>query len=121
MKETVAILGASRNPSRYARQAQRALLGAGHRVVLVNPHHDAIDGVPCVPNLRAVPGPIDTLTVYVRPAILRGLVQDIVAARPGRVILNPGTEDAVVVQTLRDAGIAVQADCTLVLLAMGRF
>ncbi len=121
MGETVAILGASRNPGRYARQAQQALLKAGHTVVPVNPHHDTIDGIPCRPNLRQVPGPIDTITVYVRPAILRGLVQDMVEAAPGRVILNPGTEDAVVMQTLRSAGIVVQADCTLVLLARGDF
>lgn len=121
MGETVAILGASRNPGRYARQAQQALLTAGHTPVPVNPHHDAIDGIPCQPNLRRVPGPIDTVTVYVRPAILKGLVQDLVEVAPRRVILNPGTEDAMVMQILQAAGIAVQADCTLVLLASGTF
>ncbi len=64
-----------------------------------------IDGNQCLKNLAACPVGVDTITIYVRPGILRGLVKDIVAAKHGRVILNPGTEDQDVIGQIRGMGI----------------
>lgn len=119
--QTVAILGASANPERYARKAFDLLRMHGHRVVPVNPGLTAIDGVPVVPSLAAISGPVDTLTLYVGPERLEPLTADIVALRPGRVIFNPGTESATVQAALDAAGISWQEACTLVLLRTGQF
>ena len=119
--QTVAILGASANPERYARKAFDLLRMHGHRVVPVNPGLTAIDGVPVVPSLAAVSGPVDTLTLYLGPERLEPLTADIVALRPGRVIFNPGTESATVQAALDAAGISWQEACTLVLLRTGQF
>ena len=90
MTETVAVLGATDNPNRFAYRAMLALTEHGHKVLPINPFHDEIDGTRCYQDLAACAGELDTITVYVRPSILRGLVKDIVAAQPRRVILNPG-------------------------------
>lgn len=121
MKETVAILGASNDPNRYAYKAMLALAVHGHKVLLVNPYHDQIDGVQCYQNLAACPGGVDTITVYVRPGTLRGLLKDIVDARPKRVILNPGAQDPDSTSQLQRVGIKVQNACTLVLLSTNRY
>lgn len=121
MPERVAILGASDKPDRYAHQAMLALQRHGHTPLPVNPHHDTIDGVPCVSSLADLTEPPDTITVYVRPAILTGLVLEIIAAAPRRVILNPGTEEDAIRRDLEAAGIRVQEACTLVLLSTGQF
>lgn len=121
MTETVAILGATDNPDRYAHKAMLALVGQGHKVLPVNPYHDQIDGTQCYQDLAACPDGVDTITVYVRPGILRGLLKDIVDAKPRRVILNPGTEDPAIVSQIREVGIKVQEACTLVLLSSNQY
>lgn len=120
MSETVAILGASADPTRYANRAQRALAAHGHRVLPVNPTLAEVEGVPVVA-LEDVPEGIDTVTVYLRAERLAPLVPMLAARRPGRVILNPGADDAAMVRALGEAGLVVQEACTLVLLDSGRY
>ena len=121
MSETVVILGASTNPGRYSHKAQLALLDHGHVPVPVNPRYDRIDGVRCYPDLGAVQDAVDTVTVYVRPAILTAMADDLIDLQPKRVIFNPGAESAEVSARLRSAGITVQNACTLVLLNTSSF
>lgn len=121
MTETVAILGASKNQSRYANKAQNFLIEKGHTPIPINPKYDEIDGIKCYPNLASYTQNIDTVTVYVRPHILSNLVQDIIQSSPYRVILNPGTEDGKVISQLEKAGIEIQQACTLVLLRTSQF
>jgi predicted CoA-binding protein len=93
----------------------------GHTVVPVNPRYDRIDGIQCYPALKSLKCNIDTITIYVKPAILRNMADDIIRAKPGRVIFNPGAECRDVSARLESAGIKVQNACTLVLLNTSQF
>ena len=117
----VAVLGASRKPQRYANRALRALRQHGYEVVPVTPAHAEVEGLPAVASLAGAGGRVDTLTVYVGPRHVGPLIDDIVAARPRRVILNPGTESAELKGALDRHGIPYLEACTLVLLATGQF
>ncbi len=119
--QRVVIAGASDKPDRYAHQAMKALQRAGHEVVLVNPRLEAIEGQPVVADLGEVAQPIDTVTLYVGPAISRDMGEALTALAPDRVLVNPGAENPELEAELAAAGIAVQRACTLVLLATGRF
>jgi tRNA G37 N-methylase Trm5 len=66
----VAILGASSNLERYSNKAQLRLMEEGHTVFPVSKKDEMIAGVKAYPNLAAIFGEIDTLTIYVRPSIL---------------------------------------------------
>jgi len=121
MSERVVILGASDQPDRYAHKAFRMLREHGHEVVPVHPTLPSIEGVAVVPDLRSVEGPVDTLTLYVRPSISESVAADIIAMKPGRVLFNPGTESAVLQAKLDEAGISREEACTLVLLGTGMF
>jgi hypothetical protein len=121
MPETVLILGASDNPERYAYKAFHSLRAAGHTVIPVNPRLAAIEGVACLPDLAAVTGPVDTVTLYVRPEIVRPMTAALVALKPRRVIFNPGTEDVEIETQLQKSGIATLRACTLVLLKTKQF
>jgi predicted CoA-binding protein len=120
-KEIVAVLGASPKPARFSHKAVVALKAVDHRVLPINPGQTEIDGLPCYPDLPSCPDKIDTITVYVNPKILVQRVQDMIAVKPRRVILNPGTESDEVSEQLREAGIEVLEDCTLVMLSAGTF
>jgi predicted CoA-binding protein len=119
--QVVAILGASQKPDRYAYLALKKLQANGHRVVLVNPTLDVIDGQPVLKSLADISEAIDTLTVYVNPEKLRALLPDILHLRPGRVIFNPDTEEPTVMKELDKHRIPHVEACTLVLLSTHRF
>ncbi|MFW5857821.1 MAG: CoA-binding protein [Planctomycetota bacterium] len=117
----VVVLGASPKEERYSNKAVRLLLDHGYTVVPVHPACDAVHGVPCVRRLAEVDGPVDTITVYVGPERSTGLLEEILAVAPRRILLNPGAENDELARRARDAGIEVQEACTLVLLKTGQF
>jgi len=121
MKEIVAIIGASNKPDRYAYKALKNLLSKGHIPVPINPRLEDIDGLKCYPNLESYPDKIDTITLYLRPAHLLPMVPQIIKIKPKRVIFNPGTEDAEIMEQLEEKGIEAQEACTLVLLNTNQF
>lgn len=121
MTITVAILGASIKPDRYANKAQIRLMEHGYRVLPVSPTGKTVLDVDGFRNLREITEPVDTVTLYVSPKNLRPQLDDLLALKPRRVIFNPGTEDQAIQATLEQAGIHVVEACTLVLLSIGQF
>jgi predicted CoA-binding protein len=121
MAERVAVLGASHKPERYSNKAVRMLVEYGHEVIPVTPGRKVIEDLPVSPDLGSIEGPVDTLTLYVGPERSAQLQDAILALKPGRVILNPGTESPDLEQALTEAGIPWQHACTLVMLRTGQF
>jgi acyl-CoA synthetase (NDP forming)/GNAT superfamily N-acetyltransferase len=71
--ESVAVVGASRRPESVGRAILHNLVTSGYtgQVYAVNPHASELEGVPCLPSLAALPGPVDVAVVAVpRPAVL---------------------------------------------------
>ncbi|MFL6528499.1 MAG: CoA-binding protein [Chthoniobacterales bacterium] len=119
--ENVAVLGASPKPDRYAFRAMEMLRQHGHRALPVNPAFDEILGEPCYKSIRDVPQPIDTVTMYLGKARSDALIDDILAAKPRRIIMNPGAENADLAEQAEANGIEVVEDCTLVMLGSDAF
>lgn len=117
----VAVLGASQDNSRYAHRAQKNLMEAGYSVIPVSPKYSEILGVSTVKSLSDINETVDTLTIYIAPEKLSGMLDEILQLRPRRVIFNPGTEDQAIDKYLQDAGIETEEACTLVLLRTGQF
>lgn len=121
MGQTVAVLGASHKPERYSNKAVRMLKEYGHVVIPVTPGRAVIEELPVAQELGSIEGKVDTLTMYVGPERSAQLQDAILALKPGRVILNPGTESPALEQALTEAGIPWQHACTLVMLRTGQF
>jgi uncharacterized protein len=121
MPEIVTIIGASEKKDRFAHMAMMSLIEHGHEVRLVNPFKDTIDGHKCFKAVSDIKEKIHTVTLYVNPHRFRDHIEDVIQAKPARVIMNPGTEDAAMEKILEDAGIKVSRACTLVLLSSGQF
>lgn len=117
----IAVLGASDKEDRYAFKAVQRLLEKGYAVVPVNPALDSVLGIPALPSLAAAGKGVDTVTVYLSPKRSSALAEELVAAKPGRVILNPGAENPELEEGLDRAGIPWMHACTLVLLSTDRF
>jgi predicted CoA-binding protein len=119
--ETVAVLGASPKPDRYAYQALQLLHEYGHRTLPVNPAFDEILGEKCYPKISDAPGPIDTVTLYLGESRSNPLINEIIGAKPRRIIMNPGAENSALAEKAEEAGIEVVESCTLVMLRTGQF
>ena len=119
--QRVAVLGASKNRDRYSYKAFTMLKEYGHTPIPVHPVLKELEGVAVAASLDEIEGPVDTLTVYVGPQHIAGEIPKIVALRPGRVILNPGTESNELKAALDEAGIPYMEACTLVLLRTSQF
>jgi uncharacterized protein len=117
----VVVLGASPKPTRYSYQAVQMLAAAGYQVIPVHPKAHRIEQIPVAVSLRAVEGPVHTLTVYVGEDRSRHMIADILELAPGRVIFNPGSESGELELALADARIPQERACTLVLLRTGQF
>lgn len=119
--ETVAVLGASPKPDRYAYRAMQMLRQHGHRAVPVNPAFPEILGEICYRSLGEVPDPIDTVTMYLGKQRSDPLIEEIINAKPRRIIMNPGAENDDLAAKAEKAGIEVDYACTLVMLQRGGF
>jgi predicted CoA-binding protein len=120
-KRNVAVLGASPKPERYSNQAIRLLASFDYRPIPVNPAYDEVEGLTCFPDLPTVGEPVHTVTVYLGPARSTPLIDEILAANPQRIIINPGAENEELAAAASGAGIEVVEGCTLVMLRTGLF
>lgn len=121
MPEIITIIGASDNKNRFSHMAMTALREHGYDVKLVNPFKETIEGHRCFNAVSDIKEKIDTVTLYVNPISFRDHIEEVVQAKPERVIMNPGTEDIEMEKILEAAGIKVLRACTLVLLSSGQF
>ncbi|MDE1834880.1 MAG: CoA-binding protein [Candidatus Micrarchaeota archaeon] len=65
--KTVAVVGCSRDESKYSNIVARFLKGAGYRVIPVNPSTDEVIGQKCYKSLLDIPEKIDIVDVF-RPS-----------------------------------------------------
>jgi predicted CoA-binding protein len=119
--ETVAILGASNKPDRYAYKALVNLTNAGHTVIPITPAVEEINGIKCLKQINDIAVTVDTVTIYVRPEISNTMTEAFLKLKPKRVIFNPGTENETLEKKLKENGINIIEACTLVMLQTNQF
>lgn len=110
------VLGATTRPTRTAFQAITRLVSLGHPVSAIGIREGEVAGVPIQIGEPALED-VHTITLYINPERQKPLYQYMLSLKPKRIIFNPGTENAELVQLAREAGIATEYACTLVMLA----
>ncbi|MEQ3552327.1 CoA-binding protein [Pseudonocardia nematodicida] len=115
---TVAMVGASPNPSRASNFVATYLLGStGFEVYFVNPMADEILGRPVYPSLDALPVVPDLVDVFRKPADLGGVLDEVLALRgtaeqplPRTFWLQFGLFDEDLARRAEEAGLEVVMD-----------
>ncbi|MEX0853332.1 MAG: CoA-binding protein [Bauldia sp.] len=115
----IALVGASPKPRRPANSVMGYLLGAGYRVIPVNPRHarGEILGQPVYASLAEVPEAIDLVDIFRRRDALAGVVDEALGLRPKPAVIwmQLGLIDEVAAARARAAGVTVVMDrCTMV-------
>lgn len=106
---SVAVVGASREPSHIGHRLLESLLGGGFTgtIIPVNPLAAEIAGLHAVPSLTAIPGPVDLAVIAVPPRLVLAIIDDCAAKHVPAVILitagfaETGGEGASLEQQLR--------------------
>jgi predicted CoA-binding protein len=93
---TIAVVGASSDPARPSHRIFGMLLGAGYRVIPVNPTESEVLGQRAYATLRDVKEPIDIVDVFRRAEATPEIADDAVAIGAGAFWLQLGihSEDA---------------------------
>lgn len=112
--KTVAILGASAEPSKFGHKAVLAYARSGYTVWPVNPRESAVAGIPAFPDLPSVPGRPDVISAYLPPKILLAVLPAIAAKGCDELWLNPGTDSPEVVEAAEMLGLPVIRACSIV-------
>ena len=98
--------------------AVRAFRRAGYEVFPVNPTEPEIEGLKAYPSIKDVPAPLDTVTIYVRPAVLVKLLPEIAEKGCRDLWLNPGTVSDTVLAEVDRLGLNALQGCSI--LAIGQ-
>ena len=76
---TIAVVGASPDPSKRANVVPAYLKDQGYRIIPVNPNHDEVFDEQCYPSLLEIPDPVDVVDVFRPPVDAPGVAEKAVA------------------------------------------
>ncbi|MFW6157015.1 MAG: CoA-binding protein [Armatimonadota bacterium] len=114
MAETIAVIGASNDPSKYGNRALRAWRETPWTVYAVNPNEDQVEGMEAYDSVLDIPGEVHTATLYVPPRIGLSVADELIEKDVEEAYLNPGSGSAELKQKLQDAGIKVIEACSII-------
>jgi acyl-CoA synthetase (NDP forming) len=100
---TIAVIGASSDPSALSGRPLRILRDSGYTGALypVNPRHEQIDGIQVYPSIGAVPAQVDVALILVPKAFVLDVLHQCAAAKVGLAVVfssgfaeegGPGTD-----------------------------
>lgn len=116
---TVAIIGASRDRSKFGNKSLRAHQAAGYEVYPINPKDSEVEGLACFASLADLPvQKLDRVSLYLPPAVAVKVLDEVAAIDVEQVWLNPGVADAAVRERADELGLAVIDGCSIVDLGM---
>ncbi len=109
---TVAVVGCSPDPSRPSHAIARYLIGAGYRVVPVNPQESELLGQTCYPSLDAIPADVtlDIVDVFRRPEHVPEIAAAALRRHAGFFWMQEGVVHPEAARELVAAGIPVAMD-----------
>ncbi len=109
---TIAVVGCSPDPMRPSNAVAKYLIGAGYRVIPVNPGWPEILGQPCYPDLDAIPEaiPLDIVDVFRRSETVPEVAAAARRRRAGFFWMQDGVVNEEAAAALVEAGIPVAMD-----------
>lgn len=119
-KKKTLVIGASENPARYSNLAINRLKNNQHPVVAIGNKAGLVAGIDIGTEMIQFKD-IDTVTLYLNPALQKKYYDYIFSLHPKRIIFNPGTENEELAALAIKNNIKPMEACTLVLLSTGQY
>ncbi len=107
---SIAVVGFSPKDNRPSNMVGRYLIEAGYRVFPVNPGQSEICGLPCYPNLVAIPEPVDIVDIFRRPEEVLPVVEEAIGIGARVVWMQQGIVNHEAAALAEAAGLTVIMD-----------
>tara|TARA_B100001059_G_scaffold88937_1_gene87457 strand:- start:19 stop:384 length:366 start_codon:yes stop_codon:yes gene_type:complete len=114
------VLGASLNPDRYSNLVLFRLSSKEIDVVAFGLKSGIVSGINIDTDLKVYHG-VHTVTLYLNPKRQEAYYDYVISLKPVRVIFNPGTENSIFYNLLKEASIAYEVACSIVLLSTNQY
>lgn len=114
MSQTIAVLGASADRSKFGNKCVRAYASKGWKVYPVHPKAEEIEGHKAYARLADIPDALERVSVYLPPAVGIGLLEQIADKGAKEVWLNPGAADPELLEKAANLGLRAIAACSIV-------
>lgn len=114
-----AVVGASKDRSKYGNKVLRAYLQNDREVYPVHPKEQEIEGQRCYPRLGDLPVAVHGVSIVTPPAVTLGVVKEAAAAGAHHVWMQPGAESDAAIEEARALNLEVIAGGPCVLVALG--
>lgn len=113
-----AVVGASRDRSKYGNKVLRAYLQNNRPVFAVNPNANEVEGVPAFPDLASLPESVHGISVITPPKVTEEIVRQAAELDIKNIWIQPGAESEAAVSSAEELGMNVIAGgpCALVVL-----
>lgn len=111
--QSVVIIGASSDRTKFGNKAVRAYQQMGWRVIPVNPKATEIEGLPTVARLEDIKVPVERVLLYVPPQVGLTLLPAIANLKPQEVFVNPGTESPELLQAAEQFHLPIIQACAI--------
>jgi predicted CoA-binding protein len=117
--EGFAVAGASTNRDKYGNKVLRCYMQQGKRVIPINPHASAVEGLASVASISDLPDDVQSLSIITPPAITEQVVEAAIAKGIRNVWMQPGAQSAKAMARCEEAGINLIADGSCLLVVLG--
>ena len=109
----VAVIGASKDRSKFGNKAVRAYLSKGYEVIPINPNEKEIEGLRCFGSVLSISKEVDIALFYVPPSIGLRILEEVAKKGIKRVYFNPDTESPKLEKRARELGLEPVIGCAI--------
>ena len=117
-QQSVAVIGASNDRSKYGNKAVRAYLLNGFRVYPVNPKEKTIEGLDVYKSILDIQEEVDRASLYVPPKVGLKVIEEIAEKGVKELYFNPGTESDELIAKARKLGLKPILACSILAVGM---
>lgn len=116
---TFAVVGASRDRSKYGNKVLRVYLQNGQRVQPVNPNANEVEGLKAYADLASLPGQVHGISVVTPPEVTEQVVEQAATLGIRHIWMQSGAENVKAIEKAREHGMNVIAGGPCILVVQG--
>ncbi len=87
-QKRIAVAGVSRSEKEAANLIYRKLRDSGYEVFAENPKAEQVEGDPCFPDLRSIPGSVDSVVISTPPDVAEEIAEECAEVGVSRVWMH---------------------------------
>jgi predicted CoA-binding protein len=114
-----AVVGASRDRSKYGNKVLRAFIQNNRPVYAVNPAGGKIEGLESLADLASIAEPVHGISIITPPQVTERIIDEAGELGIRHVWMQPGAESADAIARARELGMSVIAEGPCILVVLG--